>query len=323
MSLSDTQAPLFGSCGAEVARKVERRNVMQTLGKNNVIYFFRPDCRFVYQVEDGETFWVETDDCYNGLFKKESDLRTEDVDTSRFDAAVGPIEVRGATTRDTLCVEVVEIQLANQGVMVTAKNLGIFGNMIDQPNTKILPIRDGCAVFSDRIRLPLTPMIGVMGVLPEQGQFRCTVPGDFGGNMDTKELTVGTKAYFPVFVDGAGLAVSDLHACMGDGEMSGTGLEIAGRICLRVSLLKGQSIRRPVLETPDAVYTIATKATFEDALRTAAMDMVCILQRRLGLNFPDAYRLLSAACDIRISQVVNGVYTLKARVPKSLLGGNT
>ena len=293
---------------------------MKTLAKDKVIYDFRPDHPFAYHVDNGETFWLETEDCYNGLFKKSSDLRTEATDSSKFDAAVGPIEIRGAAIGDTLCVEVIQIQLAEQGVMVTAKNLGIFGGMIDVPDTKIIPIRDGYALFSEKVRLPLTPMIGVMGVLPGRDSYRCTVPGDFGGNMDPKELTIGTKAYFPVFVDGAGLAVSDLHACMGDGEMSGTGLEIAGRVCLRVSLIKGQHIRRPILETADAIYTIATKSTYDEALRTAAMDMICLMQRRMGLNFPDAYRLLSAACDIRISQVVNGVYTLKVRAPTDLLG---
>ena len=56
----------------------------------------------------------------------------------------------------------------------------------------------------------------------------------------------------------------------------------------------------------------------EAAVRTAAMDMISLLRERLGLDFPDAYRLLSAACDVRVSQVVNGVYTLKVRAPKRL-----
>ena len=294
---------------------------MRVFGKDKVIYFFRPDQPPAYYVNDGETFWVETDDCYNGMFQSEADLRLESVDTSKFDAAVGPICISNATTDDTLCVEVLDIQLAGHGVMVTAKNLGVLGRMIEMPSTRIIPVRDGCACFGEGINLPINPMIGVMGVLPAEGSFRCTVPGDFGGNMDTKELTVGTKAYFPVFQEGAGLALSDLHACMGDGELSGTGLEIAGRVCIRVSVLKGKKINRPILETADAVYIIVTKETFEQAVQTAAADAVSILKNRLGVGFQDAYRLLSAACDIRISQVVNGVYTLKVRIPGALLPG--
>ena len=292
---------------------------MRVLGKDKIIYSFCPEQKFAYYVEDGETFWVETEDCYGGRFQNATDLRVESMDTSRFDAAVGPIHISNATQNDTLCVEVLDIQLADHGVMVTAKNLGVLGDKIQVPTTKIIPIKNGFAYFDEHIKIPLNPMIGVMGVLPESGSFRCTVPGCFGGNMDTKELAIGTKAYFPIFQPGCGLALSDLHACMGDGELSGTGLEIAGRVCIKVSILKGINIRCPILESVEAVYMIITEETFEKALYTAASDAASFLQNQLTLDFQDAYRLLSAACDICISQVVNGVYTLKLRIPKYLL----
>lgn len=294
---------------------------MQIFGKDRVINCFSPDHPFAYEMDDGETVWIEMDDCYGGVFQTEQDLRTPEVDTSCFDAAVGPILVQGAEAGDVLCVRVLDIQLAEQGVMVTAKGLGMLGDQIDAPNTKIIPIREGYAYFSPSIMLPLAPMIGVMGVLPREGRYPCTVPGTFGGNMDTKELGVGAKLYLPVFHHGAGLVVADLHACMGDGEMSGTGIEIAGRVCIQVSVMKGACLAEPVLETDEAVYTIATAATYEQAARTAAQNMAVLLQERLSLCFQDAYRLLSAVCDLRISQVVNGVYTMKVRVPKAVLSG--
>jgi amidase len=292
---------------------------MQILAKDHIIYHFKPDNKPVYFVEDGEVFWVETDDCYSGQIKTSADLRPN-IDISIMDAAVGPIHVAGAAPGDTLCVEILDIQFAAQGVMVTSKGLGVLGERTTQPNTKIIPIKDGFAHFSDTIKLPLTPMIGVMGVTPKEGKFHCAVPGDFGGNMDTKELKIGTKVYLPVFAEGAGLAVSDLHACMGDGELSGTGIETAGKVCLKVSVIKGAAIPRPMLELADCVYTIATAATYEEGIKIAVADMVAFMQKQLGLEFPDAYRLLSATCDIRISQVVNGVFTLKVKAPKYLFG---
>ena len=292
---------------------------MQTFAKEKVIYTFSPEHPFVYEINDGEEFCVEMNDCYNGVFKTEKDLRTPAVDTSRFDAAVGPIRVNGAEAGDVLRIDIKEINFAPQGVMVTTKGLGIFGDKITEPNTKIIKVENGKAHFSDKIVLPLTPMIGVLGVLPKEGCYKATTPGNFGGNMDTKEVTVGTTVYLPVFLDGAGLAVADLHACMGDGEMSGTGLEIGGSVRLKVTVVKGMQLERPLLETADSVYTVATEAVFEDAFHAAAYDMVKLLMEKLSLNFPDAYRLLSATCDIKISQLVNGVYTLKCRVPKYVL----
>ena len=110
--------------------------------------------------------------------------------------------------------------------MVTSKGLGVLGERIQEPDTKIIPIRDGFAYFSESIRLPLTPMVGVCGVAPKAGlDVHCAVPGDHGGNLDTKLVTVGSRLYLPVEQEGAGLAVGDLHACMGDGELSGTGID--------------------------------------------------------------------------------------------------
>ncbi|MDQ2080647.1 acetamidase/formamidase family protein [Xanthobacteraceae bacterium Astr-EGSB] len=291
---------------------------MKIFGKDKVVYYFSPDNKPAYFAEDGETFWVETDDCYGGQIKTANDLRTQ-IDISIMDAAVGPISISNATPADTLCVEVMDIQFASQGVMVTSVGLGVLGKMIKTPNTKIIKIKDGYAHFSDRIKLPLTPMIGVMGVSPKEGRIHCATPGNHGGNMDTKEIKIGSKIYLPVFVEGADLGISDLHACMGDGELSGTGIETAGRVCLKVSVIKNKRKARPIIETADSIYTLATEATYQEAIEVAVADMVAILQEKLQLEFPDAYRLLSATCDIGISQVVNGVYTLKVRAPRYVI----
>ena len=270
-------------------------------------------------VEDGETFWVETDDCYSGQIKDASVLRT-DIDISIMDCSVGPIGIDGAEPGDTLCVEVLAIQFAPQGVMVTTPGLGVLGNKITKGNTKIIPIKDGYAYFSEEIKLPLTPMIGVMGVAPKSGDIGCAVPGDHGSNLDTKLIKVGSKVYLPVAVKGAGLAVGDLHACMGDGELSGTGIETAGRMCLRVRVLKNLKVERPMIETMDSIYTLASAPQMKDAIYIAVDDMVKYLMRKKNLEFPDAYRLLSATCDIQISQVVNDALTVRVRAPKLNLG---
>jgi|SRR5659263_202566 len=295
---------------------------MKTFGKDKLIYYFGPENKPVYFAEDGETFWVETGDCYSGQIKTVNDLRPN-IDISIMDAAVGPINISNATPSDTLCVEVVDIQFAPQGVMVTSVGLGVLGKMIKAPNTKIIEIKGGYAHFSDSIKLPLTPMIGVMGVSPKEGRIHCATPGNHGGNMDTKEVTIGSKVYLPIFVEGAGLAIADLHACMGDGELSGTGIETAGKVCVKVTVIKNKQIERPIIETDDSIYTIATEATYEKGIEVAVTDMVALLQKKLDLDFPDAYRLLSATCDIKISQVVNGVYTLKVRVPRYVINNRS
>lgn len=289
---------------------------MRVLPKDKVIYSFTQANPFVYDVADGETFWVETDDCYSGQIQDEKTLRT-DIDISIMDCAVGPIEVRGAEKGDTLRIDVLAIETADHGVMVTKKGMGILGADVTVPDTKIIPVRDRFAYITPEIRLPLTPMIGVLGVYPREGEdIHCAVPGDHGSNMDTKLVRVGSSVYFPVFKDGAGIALGDLHACMGDGELDGTGIEIAGRVCLRVTVIKGHPIERPVIETDEAFYFLASREDIHDAIRVACRNAVDFLMRKKEVPFTIAYRLLSAACDIQISELVNDTLTVRVRVPK-------
>ncbi len=68
---------------------------------------------------------------------------------------------------------------------------------------------------------------------------RTVPPREHGGNCDIKDLSRGSKVYFPVYVDNAGLSMGDLHFSQGDGEITFCGaIEMAGWIHLRVNLIK-------------------------------------------------------------------------------------
>lgn len=289
---------------------------MKTISKDPVIYTFSaahpPRCT----VESGEEFWVEMDDCYGGQVRDAS-VKRPDLDLGKIDGSVGPIQVEGALPGDALRVEILEIVLADRGVMMTGRGLGILGDRILTPDTKVIPIRDGMAWFSPQLPMPLSPMVGVCGVAPAPGlDIPCVTPGDHGANLDTTLVREGSTVYLPVFVPGAGLAVGDLHACMGDGELSGTGLEIAGRIRIRTTVLPRLSLPRPVVETEEALYLLSSAPSLEEAVKLASGDATAFLQRCLALVFPDAYRLLSAMCSVQISQVVNPLVTVRIRIPK-------
>jgi len=288
---------------------------MRVIPKDKVIFHFNDVNKANYTVEDNEIFWVEADDCYSGQITS-AKVKRPDIDISIMDCAVGPIDVKGARPGDTLCVEVLAIDLAPQGVMVTSVGLGVLGDQITAPDTKIIPVHDGFAWFSDTIHIPLTPMIGVMGVAPKKGDFHCAVPEDHGANMDTKLVRVGSRVYFPVGIEGAGLAVGDMHACMGDGELSGTGIEIAGRMCLKATVYRDRPIERPVIETYDGLYFLASRRSLDESLKVAVNDTVKFLMKKLALTFPDAYRLMSATCDAQICEVVDDNMTVRVHCPK-------
>jgi len=291
---------------------------MKVVKKENVIYDFSSQNKPIASVKLYEDFWVETEDFYCGQIKTEKDLRPN-IDISIMFASTGPIEIENIMEGDTICITIKEIILNSQGVMVTSPKLGVLGDMIYELNTKIITIKDGYAYFSKEIKLPLTPMIGVIGVAPNGRKIHCDIPGDHGANIDTKNIKEGSKIYLPVFVNGANLAVGDLHACMGDGELSGTGIEISGKVKLNVTKIANTKLKMPIVETEDEYMVIASEKTFEDAIYKGTKYVVELLQESFNLNFPDAYRLLSATCDLRVSQVVNSLITLKVVIPKILV----
>jgi formamidase len=69
---------------------------------------------------------------------------------------------------------------------------------------------------------------------------RTVPPREHGGNCDIKNLSRGSKIFFPVYIKGGGLSMGDLHFSQGDGEITFCGaIEMAGFIDLRVNLIKG------------------------------------------------------------------------------------
>jgi amidase len=120
--------------------------------------------------------------------------------------------------------------------------------------------------------------------------------------MDNNDVRVGARVHLPVFVSGALVAIGDVHASMGDGEISVTALEICGEVRVRVDLEKNAGIARPWIEFPDCWITTGDGPEIAGAIRVACEEMVAFLQRRLALTTEDAYMLMSIRGDVKVSQ---------------------
>ncbi|MEE4945501.1 formamidase [Pseudomonas alliivorans] len=97
---------------------------------------------------------------------------------------------------------------------------------------------------------------------------RTVPPREHGGNCDIKDLSRGSKVFFPVYVDGAGLSVGDLHFSQGDGEITFCGaIEMAGWVHMRVELIKGgmakYGIKNPVFKPSPIVPNYNNYLIFE------------------------------------------------------------
>ncbi|NLK00222.1 MAG: acetamidase [Clostridia bacterium] len=263
------------------------------------VYDFSKKNEPAAKVKPGEEVKFKTLDCFSDQIKREEQLVTS-LDFDKVNPATGPVYIEGAEPGDTIAVEILSIKIEDQGVVSTLPDTGsLIANA--ETRTKIVPIREGKAIFND-LEFPVKPMIGVIGVAPREGSIACGYVGFHGGNMDNNRIMEGSKVFFPVNVPGALLQLGDLHATMGDGEICGTGIEIAGEVTVRFHLIQDFPIERPVLETHDDWYTIASAREYTEALRLVTEDMQNLIVDAYGWDATDAYLYMSIQGNVEICQ---------------------
>ena len=285
------------------------------------IYEFHPEMNPVITVEPGTTLTVETIDSLEGAVQSDSD-RLESI-PDEVNAATGPIGVEGATPGDILEVEIESVRVAeDRGRVVTTPGFGLLQDdgAIDHPSTTITPVSDGTIAFED-VSVTIDPVIGTIGVAPADDTYSTLVPHDHGGNLDTTDMTAGTTAYFPVFQEGGLLAMGDSKAAMADGEMCGTGAEIATEIDLTVDVIADPAveIRRPLVQTSTAWKTIASAETLEAAVTLANRDLLALVEHDHGFDRTTAYKFSSLVGGLEISQVVDPLVTVRNAIPSEHL----
>jgi len=267
----------------------------------------------VLVLEAGSKIVFETCDCFENQIQSQDAIMNQ-LDWNRINPATGPLFINGAMPGDTLVVKIENIKVGHQGVMLTGPDLGVLGGSLKENLIKILPISNGELEFSTKIKLPIKPMIGVIGTAPKGEAISCGTPGIHGGNMDSKIIGIGSTIYLPVEVPGALLAMGDLHAVMGDGEVSVCGAEVSGEVTVTVEVIKGRPYCLPIVFTMDAVYTIASDLSLDNATVIATKNMVKLLVSR-GMHEAEAISLLSLSGNVQISQIVDPLKTARFELP--------
>ena len=233
----------------------------------------------------------------------------------------GPVWVEGARPGSALKVEIIKVELpAGEGAIVVIPGKGAFGERVPKPMYKVVTHDDEYAYFNDRIKVPLRPMAGKVGVAPAGKAIDCHAPGPHGGNMDITDISEGCSVYLPVFVEGALLACGDVHAAMGDGESCFSALESEGLLTLRCQIIEDMKLTHPMLVTDSEVMTVGDGRTLEEACKIALDNMATFVAEKLGLDFVDATMLVSVAADVKINQIVNTVAVgVRVAIPLSVL----
>lgn len=268
--------------------------------------------------KSGDTIVFETRDCYdNTITSSERPLGDRE---GLSNPVTGTLYVEGAEVGDILKIEIEDIKLRSWGVMRSSTTAGVFHEKYEKREAIIFEVKDNKIYFDDKLILDADPMIGVIGTAPvEKEGIPTTTPGKHGGNMDCKKIVKGSTIYLPVNVKGGLLSMGDIHALMGDGEVFICGLEIAGEITVKVSVLKNIKLPTPFLHSRGKVMSIQSAKDLDKAGDMAAKEMFEFVKEATKQDDVRTGMLMSLLSDMAVCQVVDPLLTVRVEFPLDVL----
>jgi len=246
----------------------------------------------------------------------------------------GPVAIAEAQPGDVLEVRIKKIHLdTNWACNGFGKGHSFLSQDFDYSHSKIIPLDRTRMVanFAYNITIPLHPFFGSIGIAPPEsaGKWNSAPPWIHGGNMDNKELIAGATVFYPVWAPGALFEAGDGHAGQGNGEVDITALETFLTGTFEFIVHKGaataEKLDWPRAETPTHYIAMAFDEDLLKATQTAVRNMISFLSDPdkapehpafAPLTKDDAYALISTACDVDITELVDvksGVHVMCAK----------
>lgn len=279
---------------------------------------FSRDLTPVLEIEPGDTVEFDLLDGRWYTMRPDSDglgqrFEPRDAVLDAGHALCGPIHVRGAKPGMALAVRVDALTPGAWGWTAAGGWQSAINERLGMTQTKgffvwDIDLETRTARLPSGFAVPIQPFLGVMGVAPaEAGRHVTSPPRAVGGNIDCRELTVGSTLHLPVQVPGALFSTGDGHAAQGDGESSGTAIECPMRATLTFNLRDDLGLQNPHAITPAGEITFGFHEDLWEATAQALEGMIVLLVRRHSLAREEAFALVSAAVDLRVTQIANGV----------------
>lgn len=279
-------------------------------------------------VQPGETVIVETELCTGDWLHSLEDRWSTRRNPGVVNPASGPIYVQGACPGDVLAVRIDDVAVDGLGYTGFAPHQNAFPDWIRWREwglvTRTVRISGGLVEWDERLRLPVRPMVGLLGTAPELEVLSNGRNGPHGGNMDVQEVAAGATIYLPVYVPGALLHVGDVHALQGDGEICCMGgIETRGEVTLTIAGVGPRPSRMtwPRIENAEYLATVGCARPAEDAFRIAVQELVYWLCDGYGLEERAAVLLLGQVLEARCTQFVSPEYTYVAKIRRDYVAG--
>jgi acetamidase/formamidase len=234
----------------------------------------------------------------------------------------GPIYVEGAEPGDVLKIHINSITPVPYASNDSVPGKGLFPQLF--PNGQVtyfhIDLQKKQIQFAPGIVLPLTPFPGVIAVAQAKpGSYDSDPPGQYGGNMDLRELTQGSTLYLPVFMQGGLVWTGDSHAGQGNGEIDLTAIETAySEFSITVDLIKQKNLAWPEVETPTNWVTVGYDTDLNKALDIAKSQTMQFIMQQRKVSADVATKIMYQLWNCPISEVVNGVKGVYCIIPKNI-----
>ena len=269
------------------------------------------------EIASGDTVVIE---CAEPLGQVTPDWSSGDLasaDRSKVHALTGSIFVQDARPGDVLEVEILDMKHKGWGWSAHMKGFGLLAEQFDYDYLHHWRLEKDwcCSTEVESLRIPFEPHPGCVGVAPrEAGRLDTIPPRANGGNVDVRDMTIGSTVWLPVFVDGALFSTGDCHSAQGQGEVCGTGVESPMTVTMRFKVRRDVRLEEIQLQRPSpqsrldrAGYHITTAhgPDLMENARNALRYMIGWLTEQHGLEPSQAYILCSVAGDLKISEIVD------------------
>lgn len=296
---------------------------MQTFEPAEIKYKYSPEHTPIGTVKAGESFTVITADGFTGRYDDPANFSPETAAwvEQNLDGVTGPVAVEGSEPGQAVAIAIEELEVTTKGTVVVSRCEAVSPQdwWHEEDHVVNLTVADGLIHLRDDWAVPATPLIGCLATSPARETVFSKHEGDYGGNLDVREIAAGATVVLPVEVAGAGIYFGDCKAAMGDGEI------VCAPECGTRIVVSARPIDRPLemgaprIVTADRLMTVVSAASLTDAARSAFRELKVWLEQDWGLTSDEAAMLMGIGGHCGIGQVSNLLHTAKCSIARSLL----
>lgn len=271
-----------------------------------ITYRFGPENEPCLRAEPGDYIEFKTLDAHSGTVNINevwADVDFPELDDSTGNPVTGLVYIEGAEPGMTLKIEIIQIRPDEIGILPIRSYMGVLRDIVEERTARVVRYAENRVWISPTLSVPARPMIGTIGVSPADESIAAAYPGSHGGNLDNNCICEGSTVYLPVRCPGALLGLGDIHAAMGDGELTCGGADITASVLIRIELMNGTfPLTNPLVIKDGMAVTHGIGGSYEECASMASAEMKTLICNKLNVSPYEAVLLMAARGDLGICQ---------------------